>query len=358
MSLNSKERVRIAFSHQEPDRVPINYFSNPGIDGRLKAHFGLDADDDEGLRQVLHVDFRSVNPPYIGPQLFPQVPDRLVDLWGVHMRWVEHESGGYWDYCDFPLKDADLDFVLNYPMPNPDDYDYAAAVEEAKQYQNYWVTTGNAGLGDIINRTSMFRNMEQVLVDLMSNDEACMTFIDRRLKIEVEILNRTLEAAKGLIDMVWMGEDLGTQKGPMISKRLYRKQLRSRHQRLIDCAKSYDLPVIVHSCGSSSWVYEDFIEMGVDVVDTLQPEAKDMAPAYLKETYGGRLAFHGCISTAGVLAYGTVEDVQKDVRDTLAIMMPGGGYALSPTHQIQDNSPTENVVAMYQAALEMGKYSG
>ncbi|MEE4195165.1 MAG: uroporphyrinogen decarboxylase family protein [Anaerolineae bacterium] len=357
MNLSSKERVRLAFSYQEPDRVPINYFCNPGIDGRLKAHFGLKPADDEGLRQALQVDFRSVNPPYTGPELHPQVPDRLVDLWGVRMRWIEHGSGGYWDYCDFPLKDADLDFVLNYPMPDPDDYDYAAVVEAARHYQDYWVTTGSAGLGDIINRTAMFRNMEQVLVDLMTEDEACLAFIDRRLKIEVEILSRTLEAAKGLIDMVWMGEDLGTQKGPMISKRLYRKQLRPRHQQIIDCAKSFNLPVIVHSCGSSSWVYEDFIEMGVNAVDTLQPEAKDMSPAYLVEHFGGRLAFHGCISTTGALAFGTVDDVRQHVRETLEIMMPGGGYALSPTHQIQDNSPTENVVAMYAAALEMGKYT-
>ena len=81
-----------------------------------------------------------------------------------------------------------------------------------------------------------------------------------------------------------------------------------------------------------------------------------MAPAYLKERYGDRLAFHGCISTAGPLACGTVDEVVANVRETLAVMMPGGGYALSPTHQIQDNSPTENVVAMYEAAHEYGRY--
>jgi uroporphyrinogen-III decarboxylase len=153
-----------------------------------------------------------------------------------------------------------------------------------------------------------------------------------------------------------MGEDLGTQIGPMISLDLYRKHLRSRHQRFVDLAASFEIPVMIHTCGSSSWAYEDFIEMGIDVVDTLQPEAKDMAPAYLKATFGDRLAFHGCISTAGPVASGTPEDVVKDVRETLATMMPGGGYALSPTHQLQDNSPTANVVAMYEAAHRYGWY--
>jgi len=97
--------------------------------------------------------------------------------------------------------------------------------------------------------------------------------------------------------------------------------------------------------------------MGVKAVDTLQPEATDMSPRYLKEKFGGRLAFHGCISTAGPLAFGTVEDVINNVKETLEIMMPGGGYCLAPTHAIQDNSPTANVVAMYEAAHKYGKYS-
>ena len=133
----------------------------------------------------------------------------------------------------------------------------------------------------------------------------------------------------------------------------------------MDLAKAFDIPVMIHTCGSSSWAYEDFIEMGIKVVDTLQPEAKNMSPAYLKKTFGGRLAFHGCISTAGPVAYGTPEEVVRDVRETLAVMMPPpagapgaeiGGYALSPTHQLQDNSPTENVVAMYDAARTYGWY--
>jgi uroporphyrinogen decarboxylase len=96
--------------------------------------------------------------------------------------------------------------------------------------------------------------------------------------------------------------------------------------------------------------------MGIDAVDTLQPEAKDMAPEYLKRTFGGRLAFHGCISTAGPVAFGTVAETVEYCRRTLDIMMPGGGYCFSPTHMLQDNSPTENVVAMYETARTYGKY--
>ena len=113
---------------------------------------------------------------------------------------------------------------------------------------------------------------------------------------------------------------------------------------------------MIHCCGSSSWVYPDFIETGIDVVDTLQPEAKDMAPAYLKKTFGDQLAFHGCISTAGPVAFGSEQEVIDNCRETLDIMMPGGGYCFAPTHALQDNSPTENVLAMYECGNNYGIY--
>lgn len=113
---------------------------------------------------------------------------------------------------------------------------------------------------------------------------------------------------------------------------------------------------MIHTCGSSSWAYDDYIEIGLTAADTLQPEAKNMSPEYLKKTFGDRLAFHGCISTAGPVAYGTADETMDYCRKTLEIMMPGGGYCFAPTHALQDNSPTENVVAMYKTAHKYGKY--
>jgi uroporphyrinogen decarboxylase len=141
-----------------------------------------------------------------------------------------------------------------------------------------------------------------------------------------------------------------------MSLELFRRHIRPRHQVFIDMAKSFGLPVMIHTCGSSSWAYEDYIQMGMDAVDTLQPEATNMSPAYLKKTFGGRLAFQGCISTAGPVAFGTVADVVADCCKTLEIMMPGGGYCFAPTHALQDNSPTANVVAMYETAHAFGRY--
>ena len=355
--MRSKERVLAAFSHSEPDRVPIDYSANPGIDGRLKAHYGLASGDHEGLRLALGVDFRRVAAPYAGPPVHPDAGDVIVDMWGIHRRWIEHPTGGYWDYCDFPLQDATLAQVEAWPMPSPDDFDYSAIPEQCCRHGDYCVVLGGAGLGDIINSTGMVRTMQQVLIDLATDNPPGLAYIERKVSTQIEITRRTLEAAKGGIDLLAMGEDLGTQIGPMISLAMYRTHIRPYHQRIVDLGRAFGIPVMIHSCGSSSWAFEDFIEMGVGVVDTLQPEAKDMAPALLKRRFGQRLAFHGCISTAGVVAYGTVQDVEADVRETLEIMMSGGGYALAPTHQLQDNSPTENVVAMYEAAIRYGRYA-
>jgi uroporphyrinogen decarboxylase len=357
--MTSKERVRTAFANREPDRVPVNYGANAGIDRRLKDHFGLKPDDSEGLRVALGVDFRSAGPAHRGRRLHADIPERgvKVDNWGVHRRWVEHESGGYWDYCDFPLQNATEEEVAAWPMPSPDDYDYSGIAEICRKQKDCAVYYGGAGLPDIINGNGFLRGMEQTLVDLITGDPAGLLLAKRRTDIFVEVAARSLEAARGGIDFIWMGEDLGTQRGPTLSLDLYRRRIRPLHQRVTDLAKAHGLPVMIHSCGSSRWAFDDFLEIGIGVVDTLQPEARDMAPASLKKAYGGRLAFHGCISTAGPVAFGTVEDVRRYCRGTLEIMMPGGGYCLAPTHALQDNSPTENVLAMYDTARTCGTYA-
>jgi hypothetical protein len=354
--MTPKERVLKTFANQEPDRVPINYLANPGLDSRVKKYFGLDVNDTEGLLQILGVDFRTVIAPYNGAKLHHDIPERgvSVDEWGIHRRWIEHQSGGYFDYCDFPLQNATPEQVAAWPLPSPDDFDYSCVFDTCRQFRRYAVNCFG-GFGDIINGNGMLRGMEQTLIDLVTDDPAGLLLADRRMKIQTEVTRRIIEASKGLADFIWVGEDLGTQIAPIISMEIFRKHIRPRFQQLCDLAKAYDLYVMVHTCGSSSWAYEDFIQMGIHVVDTLQPEAKNMEPQYLKKTFGGRLAFHGCIST-GVVATGTIEEVAVHCKNTLDIMMPGGGYCFAPTHFLQDNTPTENVIAMYDTVKKYGRY--
>ncbi|MFI4911976.1 MAG: uroporphyrinogen decarboxylase family protein [Sedimentisphaeraceae bacterium JB056] len=356
--MNSKKRVLTTFDRQEPDRVPINYFANPDIDLRLKKHFNINPNDDEKLREALNVDFRCIEPILAASNKHQDIPERnvKVDHWGIHRRWVEHDSGGYWDYCDFPLQNASIEEVEKWPMPSPDDYNYDNIIPLCEQYKDKAICIGNPGLACIINTAGFFRGMTQVFIDLATENPACMLLIDRFLDIQFETTLRTLEKSNGKIDIMWVGEDLGTQNSPLISMDMLRRLILPRQKRFFDLAKDYDLPVMMHNCGSSSWAFDEYIKLGLTAADTLQPEAANTSPEYLKKTFGDRLAFHGCISTAGPIAYGTVDDTIQYCRETLNIMMPGGGYCFAPTHSIQDNSPTENVLTMYETAMKYGRY--
>ena len=355
--MTSKERVLTAFARQIPDRVPIDYEANPGIDARLKAHYGLASGDWQGLRDALGVDFRGTGASYKGPRLHTEIPNRQVDAcWGWITRYVEHGAGGYWDFCDFPLTTADAETVAKWPMPSPDDFDYTQIAADCGRHRQYAVHVGNPGLACIMNTAGFLRSMEQMLVDLATDEPAGLLLIDRMLAVQLEVARRELEAAKGGVDFLWIGEDLGTQNSPLIGMHTFQKHIKPRHKPFFDLARSYNLPVMIHTCGSSSWSYDEYIQMGLAAVDTLQPEARDMAPEYLKRRFGDRLAFHGCISTGGPVAFGTVQETIAYCRRTLDIMMPGGGYCFGPTHALQDNSPTENVVAMYETARKYGTY--
>ncbi len=353
--MTSKERVLRAITFKEPDRVPIDYCANAGIDRRLKEHYGLAAGDGEGLRRKLGVDFLALGANYRGPRLHAEIPGRNVDpCWGIRTRWIEHPSGGYWDYCDFPLAEATVDQVAAWPMPSPDDYYYTNVAEYCRAQKDYCCVYGC--MPDVINGTGMIRGMEQTLVDLASDDPAGLLFIERKMAVLLEVSERFLAAAEGGVDLWLMGDDLGTQIGPLVSLDLFRRNIRPHYEKFMEVARRHKVAVMMHSCGSSSWAYEEFIDLGIAVVDTLQPEARDMAPEYLKKRFGGRLAFHGCISTAGPVAFGTADETVAYCRRTLEIMMPGGGYCFAPTHALQDNSPTENVVAMYESAAKWGQY--
>lgn len=356
--MTSKERVIRAINHQTPDRVPLGFAgSNLVIDKKLKKHFQLKPEDNDGLFEALGIDVRMIEAPYKGPNLFKEVPDCNVHpLWGWQTKWTENESGGYWDFAGFPLKDATMEDVEAWPFPNADDFDYDDLTRQCEKYKDYCIIYGNPAFAEIMNGAGQLFTMENIYMNLVTDHEPTLEFITRRSNAMYKIFECVLDVASDKIDLIWTGEDLGTQRGPMISLDLFRKHIRPKHQKFIDLATQHNIPVMIHSCGSSSWAFNDLIEMGMDVVDTLQPEAKDMAPAYLKENFGDKLCFHGCISTAGPLAYGTVDEITENVKQTLEIMMPGGGYIMAPTHMLQDNTPVENVIAAYDTVKDFGFY--
>ena len=354
--MRPKDRVKTAFAHREPDRVPFDYRANAEIDIALKAHHGLAADDAEGLRQKLGVDFRNAWAGYRGPELHHPPEGLRANVWGATMKWIDHSAGGYWDYWGWPLEHAGLDEIEAWPMPSKDDFDTEGVGGLCEQWSDSFIVLGGAGLGDIINQTGMLRTMGQVLIDLYTDDAAGLRLIDRRHEVELSVLRRCLEAADGRADTVMIGEDLGSQRGPLLSMELFRRHIRPRLQKFVDLAREFDLPVMMHSDGSVDWVYPELMDMGITAVDAVQIECAGMEPASLKRRFGDKLSFHGVWPTTGMLAHGTVQQAVDETRHVLASMMEGGGFAMAPAHQLQSNTPLENLLAALEEIRRVGRY--
>lgn len=163
---------------------------------------------------------------------------------------------------------------------------------------------------------------------------------------------RAIEESDGQIDIIFSGGDIGTQRGMMLSPDLWRKYIKPWSKQLIKPFKEMGLKTFYHSCGSIVPVIEDFIEMGLDVLDPVQPKAEGMDPEYLKEHFGDRLSFHGGIDEQEILPLGAPEDVEKEVIRLINILGKNGGYIVAAAHAIQPDTPVENVLAMYRTACE------
>ena len=353
--MDSKERVRVALGHAEPDRVPMDILATPEVWGALKAHFGVGTEDE--VRAELGTDFRYVGPKYTGPELASFEDGSYETIWGSRRTPVDYGMGHYDEFTYLPLADAKtLDDVAAHRWPSPDWYDYDSVRSGAAGCEGFAVVSGGMGVPDFINGAAFMRGMEQVLLDLATEDPVVFDMFDRRSAFFVESQRREYEAAGGLLDVAWFGDDYGTQRGLTISPETFRKHFAPRWKAHLQIAKEHGLTTMLHSCGSTRDIIPDLIELGFDVLETLQPEAAGMDPAELKSEFGASLAFHGMISSQGVLPTGSPQDVREEVRRTLDIMAPGGGYVLAPTHNIQPDSPVANIVAMYEEGREYGAY--
>ena len=349
--MTSKERVLAAVAHEQPDRIPIQTYLTPEIQQKLLDHFGFTQADD--LYQRLGVDLRSVNPPYVGTLSPCPKGSGFVDEWGVGYMMFDHGHGGaYPEPNHLALAQlTTLDEVEAYPWPTPDDFDYTRVEAQCDALAEYALCCGHAGMPDIVNGVSRGRGMERVLTDIMMEDPVGVAIIDKRCDFYLDMARRTLEAAKGTIDILCLGEDTGNQLGPMFPPEVFDRFFRPRIQQYIDLAHAFGCKAMMHSCGNTRRLQPRFIAMGLDVLDAMQPEPEGMDPEELKAAFGGALTFCGLISTQQTLPFGTVEECRAEARHRLRLFAEGGGYIFSPAHCIQADNPLENVLAIYEEAL-------
>lgn len=349
--MTPKERVLAAIDHQQPDRVPIQTYLTPEIHDQLIRHFGTD-----DLNEVLGIDFRQVGPGFHGAER--PIPEgcACVDEWGTGYIMKEYPGGTYPEPFHQPLAElSSLDEVEAYAWPNIDDYDFSDLREQCAAVADYAVCFGGAGIPDIVNGVGRGRSMERVLLDIMNQDEVGIAVIDKRCDFYFDYCRRALETAGDLIDILCLGEDCGNQYGPMFDPLVFDAFFRPRLQRFYDLGHAFGCKVMMHSCGSTRKLMPRFIEMGLDVLDAVQPEPAGMDPEEVKQAFGDKLAFCGMISTQHTLPHGTESECRSEARHRIDVIGKGGGYIFSPAHCIQPDTPLENVLAIYEEALGLAQ---
>jgi uroporphyrinogen decarboxylase len=276
--MDSRERVALALDHQQPDRVPIDYWATSSVTARLLEHFGLSTQEE--LLQHLGVDFRYIDgPKYVGPEPEVHEDGSVEDHWGVPRVRVEIGSGAqasvYREVLHFPLQQAQsVAEIRDYAKwPSPDWFDYACVARQVAEAQR----TGKVVvfMGDRMNRCAQLkpamylRGVDQILLDLALRPEVAEYIFRRIAEFYLEYVRRTLEAGGGGIDVLMMGDDFGTQRGLFMSPAMWRRFLRPGFQAFIDLGRAYGCKVAHHSCGSIKPIIPDLIECGLDILNVI-----------------------------------------------------------------------------------------
>ena len=386
--LSPRERVNAALKHLEPDRIPVDFLATPEIWQRLEENLDLDrhplANSDffdptwEAILGHFQVDCRVISydqfcdPPdsvlHRGAEidwwnaLSRSTPNRMwrqqlpggdiYDIWGHHIRIVENPSGAYEEFASWPLSAASSVADLRaHSWPEPDWWAFTALPDLIDQLDEHEQVHLRFRVGSVFEIAWQLRGMQEFLMDLAIDPAIPLYIMDRLTDIYVENTKRVLDLAGERLDMVYFYDDVATQKSLMISKDMWTRYVRPRHAKIIELAKGYGKQVMYHCDGSIFPLIPDLIDMGVDLLNPIQAEARDMDPQRLKAEFGDRLSFHGGIDIIKTLPRGSVEDEKAEVRERGRVLGENGGYILASSHHIQSDTPLENVMAMYQVDL-------
>jgi len=383
--MTSKERLRLALNHQEPDRVPYDLDSTvvSGIsivalqhwlDVLQLPHEPLEIGDviqqlgkvPESLLQYLKVDTRAVNPDDpAGWELKFTEDDTyryFVDEWGITWR-MPKEGGHYFDMYRHPLKDiASIEEIKAHPWPNPSDATrYAnlkAKVAEMKRLNEAGIVLGRMGAG-IVEIASWVRGVDNFYMDLAADPKLACYLMDTIAEIKMVYWEKALDEIGEDVMVVPEADDLAGQDGLLISLEMYRKLIKPRHEKLLSFIRrrAPHVKIFFHCCGSVRDLIPDLIDVGVDIINPVQVSAKGMGTKELKRLFGSDITFWGGgVDTQKILPWGTPERVRDEVKRRIDDLAPGGGFVFSAVHNIQADVPTANLIAMWETLQEYGKY--
>lgn len=361
--MTPRERVRAALEHCQPDFTPCDYFATPEIHAGLQALFGLAAEGQDGsplsspagtigenlVPERLGTDIRYVKPPYAGP-LPPKFDDgSTMNIWGVRRRPMPNEYGEYAEPVGTPYAAwKTVEEAEAFAWPDPDWFDYDALPAICERYPDMAIAAGDFQVQDFINGVAFGRGVEQVLLDIATEDPVYLYLVEKRHRFYLRHIERVLEAAGGRIDLVLCGDDFGSQRGLLISPAKFDRLFAPKKREFFEMVHRFGAKVTHHCCGSSRGLIPRFVDCGMDALQTIQPQAAGMDPYELKAEFAGQIALHGAVDVQGWLQRATPQEIEREVDRLMDEVGAGGGFIISPSHHIQPDTPLENVLAFYR----------
>jgi uroporphyrinogen decarboxylase len=383
MTMSSRERVMAAMRHEEPDRVPIVLGVSNATGIKMKPYRELKrllrietpdawlygwpelgtAEIDEETMLRLRSDVRGVldlEPEQVLERNSARPPhDDYVNSWGSGATEIGPDD---WYPSVCPMKDATtIREIEDYPWPDMDDPTRVAHVggEAARlAAEDRYAIMATPWLLFPLERAFAMQGMETFLMNLAMRPEFAEALLWRIAELCKTLMGHILAALGDDVDIIKVGDDLGTQESLLMSPAMYRSILKPVHADYLRFIRERtDARIFFHTDGDVFPLIDDFVEMGVDVLNPIQTSAGKMANLpELKARWGDVLTFCGAIDTQRILPNGTPEEVRDEVRRVIGVLAPGGGYMVSSVHTVMNDVPAENVLAMVDAVEEFGTY--
>lgn len=381
--MTSRERVMQALNHQEPDRVPIDLGATivSSITKKayldLKQYLGIPIEQiqmldyvqqlpyvDEGLLERFGVDFRMVQLPAATTSSVDIFEEgkfyAFIDRWGSKLR-MPKKDGLYFDWVEFPIKEATMTELDHYHWPQPDSAEINARLGlQAKYlYENTdYALVGSAVIGGgIFEQPARIMGLQNFLMALHAEPAFADRLMETITDIFIQSCDNYLEYVGPYIQVFTYWDDLTGQNGWIINPEVYRKLIKPKQKRLVEAIKKKTAAkLFFHCCGAARGLIPDLIEIGFDILNPVQVSAKGMNTKELKREFGREIVFWGGgVDTQRVLPYGKPQEVVDEVRRRIDDLAPGGGFVFAAVHNIQAFIPPQNIVATFDTALEYGR---
>ncbi len=331
--------------------MPMDFWMTPEIEADLMRQEGKD--DPAAMRVDAGHDLLMTSVGMVS-SFYMSEEREYVDPWGITFARVPHPggTGSYTEIVGHPL-DGDDSLLVSYRPPDPcEPGQYDAAASLVRRYGATHAIVGGVHCS-AFEGPWYLRGMERFLQDMLINKD----YAHELIRVVTEYyLTAGLTLARMGCDILIAGDDVGTQDRMLISPALWREFIKPHYGRLFAAYRKArpGLKIAVHICGFIEPIINDLIEVGVDILNPVQPLAMD--PGRLKKQYGRRLAFWGAVDDQRVLPLGSPREVEAEVRLRVQQLAPGGGYILCPSHSVQPATPMENVRAFYRAAVRYRDY--